>query len=170
LLIAGDGLIPQIERFASKFKFAKLNINVINTVMEQMSLKSQRPTGNHYTFIVNDRLWSQINTTLADWLKLWGSVPTTIYSKATQNMVKADNPLKVGATYVSYEINGNTVTFMVDRALSKEYETKAYGICLDMTPDMSSGQPAIAAFTLEGAEFITSKYPGSDSTNARQAA
>jgi hypothetical protein len=124
-LIAGDGLIPQIERFASKFKFAKLNINVINTVMEQMSLKSFRSTGNHYTFIVNDRLWSQINTTLADWLKLWGSVPTMLYSKEAQGMVKADNALKVGATYTSYEINGNTVTFMVDRALSKEYDTKA---------------------------------------------
>lgn len=158
-LIAGDGLIPQIERFASKFKFAKLNVNVINTVMEQMSQKSVRPTGNHYTFIVNDRLWSQINTTLGDWLKLWGSTPTMLYSKES-GMVKADNPMKVGATFVSYEISGNTVTFMVDRALSKEYSTKAYGICLDMTPDMTTGEPAVAAFTLEGAEFVTSKYPG----------
>ena len=159
MLIAGDGLIPQIERFASKFKFAKLNVNVINTVMEQMSQKSVRPTGNHYTFIVNDRLWSQINTTLGDWLKLWGSTPTMLYSKES-GMVKADNPMKVGATFVSYEISGNTVTFMVDRALSKEYSTKAYGICLDMTPDMTTGEPAVAAFTLEGAEFVTSKYPG----------
>ena len=29
-----------------------------------------------------------------------------------------------------------------------------------MSPDMSTNQPAIAAFTLEGAEFVTSKYPG----------
>ena len=124
-LIAGDGLIPQIERFASKFKFAKLNVNVINTVMEQMSQKAVTPTGNHYTFIVNDRLWGQINTTLGDWLKLWGSTPTMIYSKGTNSFVKADNPLKVGGTFVSYEIAGNTVTFMVDRALSKEYDKKA---------------------------------------------
>lgn len=159
-LIAGDGLIPQIERFASKFKFAKLNVNVINTVMEQMSQKAVTPTGNHYTFIVNDRLWGQINTTLGDWLKLWGSTPTMIYSKGTNSFVKADNPLKVGGTFVSYEIAGNTVTFMVDRALSKEYDKKAYGICLDLTPDMTTGNPAIAAFTLQGAELITSKYPG----------
>ena len=159
-LIAGDGLIPQIERFASKFKFAKLNVNVINTVMDQMSQKAVTPTGNHYTFIVNDRLWGQINTTLGDWLKLWGSTPTMIYSKGTNSFVKADNPLKVGGTFVSYEIAGNTVTFMVDRALSKEYDKKAYGICLDLTPDMTTGNPAIAAFTLQGAELITSKYPG----------
>lgn len=159
-LIAGDGLIPQIERFASKFKFAKLNINVINTVMDQMNQKSATATGNHYVFVTNDRLWGQINTTLGDWLKLWGSTPTMLYSKATQSLVKVDNPMKVGATFVTYEIAGNTVSFIVDRALTKEYDKKAYGICLDMSPDISTNQPAIAAFTLQGAEFVTSKYPG----------
>jgi hypothetical protein len=29
-----------------------------------------------------------------------------------------------------------------------------------MSPDISTNQPAVAAFTLEGAEFVTSKYPG----------
>ena len=43
---------------------------------------------------------------------------------------------------------------------TKEYDKKGYGICLDMSPDISTNQPAIAAFTLEGAEFVTSKYPG----------
>lgn len=159
-LIAGDGLIPQIERFASKYKFAKLNVNVINTVIDQMNQKSASATGNHYVFIVNDRLWGQVNSTLGDWLKLWGSTPTMLYSKAAQSMVKADNPIKVGGTFTSYEVAGNTVTFMVDRALSKEYDKKAYGICLNMNPDISTNQPAIAAFTLQGAEFVTSKYPG----------
>lgn len=143
MLIAGDGLIPQIERFASKFKYAKLGVNVINTVLGQMNLKATEATGNKYTFIVNDILWSQINTTLGDWLKLWASTPTMLYSKATNNYVKADNPIKVGATFTSYEIAGNTVTFMVDRALTKEYPNKGYGICLDMSPDVSLNQPAI---------------------------
>lgn len=159
-LIAGDGLIPQIERFASKFNFAKMNINVLNTALQQLNTKAVNTTGNHYTFVINDLLWSDINTTLGDWLKSWGSVPTMLYSKATNSMVKADNPLKVGATFTSYEIAGNTVTFMVDRALSKEYPSKSYGICLDTSPDMSTNQPAIAGFTIKGAEFVTSKYPG----------
>ena len=160
MLIAGDGLIPQIERFASKYKYAKMNVNVINTMLDQMNQKAANATGNNYTFIVNDKLWGQINTALGDWLKLWGSTPTMLYSKASRSMVKADNPMKVGGTFVSYEIAGNMVTFMVDRALTKEYPTKGYGICLDMTPDISTNQPAIAAFTLEGAEFVSSKYPG----------
>lgn len=160
MLIAGDGLVPQIERFASKFKYAKLNVNVINTVMDQMNQKAADATGNNYVFVVNDRLWGQINTTLGDWLKTWASTPTVLYSKAAQKMIKADNPVKVGATFVSYEIAGNIVTFMVDRALTKEYDRKGFGICLDMSPDITINQPAIAAFTLEGAEFISSKYPG----------
>lgn len=164
MLIAGDGLIPQIERFASKYKYAKLNINVINTVMETMNQKAANATGNHYTFIVNDILWSQINTALGDWLKLWGSTPTMLYSKAANGgmggKVPVDNSLSVGASFTSYVISGNTVTFMVDRALTKEYPNKGYGICLDTNPDISTNQPAISGFTLKGAEFVTSKYPG----------
>lgn len=159
-LIAGDGLIPQIERFADKFKFAKFNVNVINTVIDRMNQKAASATGNHYTFVVNDNLWMSINTTLADWLKGWGSTPTMLYSKAAEGFIKGADVIKVGATFVSYEIAGNIVTFMVDRALTKEYGRKPYGICLDTTPDMTTNQPAIAGFTLEGAEFVTSKYPG----------
>lgn len=83
-----------------------------------------------------------------------------MYSKATQSNLPVDNPIKVGGTFTSYEISGNTVTFMVDRALTKEFDRKGYGICLDMSPDISTNQPAVSGFTLEGAEFITSKYPG----------
>jgi len=166
-LIAGDGLIPQIERFASKFKFAKMNITVLNTIMSQMNAKAAEATGNHYTFVINDLFWTGINQTLGDWLKNWNSVPTMLYSKAEGKMTGVDNPLKVGATFTSYVISGNTVTFMVDRALTKEYPTKAYGICLDMSPDMSTNEPAVAAFTLKGAEFLTSKYPGVGGVDGR---
>ena len=47
-----------------------------------------------------------------------------MYSKATNSFLKVENPIKVGATFTTYEVNGNVVTFMVDRALSKEYPTK----------------------------------------------
>lgn len=161
MLISGDGVIPQIERFASKYKYAKLNINVINTMLSTMAQKSANPVGNSYTFIVNLILWNQINTNLGDWLNKWGSTPTVLYSKAERNYMNVSNPVKVGATFTSYEIAGNTVSFMVDPALTKEFSAKGYGICLDMSPDVTTNNPAIAAFTLEGAEFVSSKYPGS---------
>ena len=53
----------------------------------------------------------------------------------------------------------NTITFKVDRALSREYGSKGYGVMLDLTADKATGQPAIAAFTFKGGEFISNKYP-----------
>ena len=140
-------LIPQIERFASKYKYAKWNINVLNKVLNTMSEKAVNQTGNHYVFVVNAILFTQINTALGDWLKVWNSVPTMLYSKAENNFVKADNPMKVGGTFVSYEVAGNTVSFMVDRALSKEMDRKGYGLCLDMTPDATTAKPAVKYYS-----------------------
>lgn len=159
-LIQGDGIIPQYERFAGKFKYTNLNISVIDKVLEQMSEKSENPTGNHYMFAINKVLWGQINSSLRDWLKAWGSTPTLLYSKAEGSYVKADNPMKVGATFTSYEVAGNTVTFVVDNAISKMHPTKGWGLCMDITPDMTTGKPAVAAFTLEGKEFISNKFTG----------
>ena len=159
-LIAGDGIIPQYERFAHKMKYARMDISVMNIVMTQMGDRSANPTGNNWVFIVNKVLWTQINTTLMDWLSKWGSTPTMLYSKATGTMVKADNPIKVGATFTSYEIMGNTVSFVVDNAVSRYYPNKGWGICMDLTPDMSSGNPAIAGFTLKGKEFTSNKLTG----------
>ena len=82
----------KFERFASGYKYAKLSINVINTVLNQMNQRAVSSTGNHYTFIVNDILWGQINTTLGDWLKAWQS--TALYSKKAGGYVNVDNPLK----------------------------------------------------------------------------
>lgn len=160
-LIVGDGLIPQVERFASKMGYAVMGISVMNTVMNQMADKSESPTGNHWLFICNRVQYSQIQTALADWLKGWQSVPTNLYSKdANKHGNKAPNPLKVGATYTSYEVMGNVITFAVDNSLTKYYPSKGYGICLDVTPDMTTGHPAVAAFTLKGKEFISNTLTG----------
>lgn len=124
MLISGDGIIPQIERFASKYKYAKFNINVLNTILTTMAEKCVNQTGNNFAFVVNATLFSQINTSLGDWLNKWGSVPTMLYSKGANDFVKANNPMKVGGTFTTYEISGNTVTFMVDSALTKEFGNK----------------------------------------------
>lgn len=159
-LIQGDGLIPQYERFAGKMKYTNLNISVFDTVIDQMTEKSDEATGNHYMFVINRVLWSQIQKSLREWIKDWNSIPTLMYSKHTGTMVKADNPVKVGATFTSYEVAGNTITFVVDNAVSKAYPTKGWGICMDMSPNMTSGDPAVAGFTVKGKELISNKYTG----------
>lgn len=163
-LIAGDGLVPQIERFASKFQYAKLNINVIQTVMSQMNQKAAEQIGNNYFFVTNNTLWSDIQSSLGDWLKQWGSAPTTVYSNASKpgggQFAKIENANTVGATFVSYIYGGNTITFTVDTALTKEFPNKGFGICLDMSPDMTTNNPAVAGFTLEGRELLINKVVG----------
>ena len=43
----GDGLIPQVERFASKYVYNnKPTVDVFNTIMQSMNEKAEKPTGN----------------------------------------------------------------------------------------------------------------------------
>ena len=154
----GDGLIPQIERFASKYGYNKLTVEVMQTAINMMCQKAENPTGNRFTFIVNEALWNQIQLALSEWLARFKTVGTYLWSK------EANNYIKVGATFSTYEIGGNEITFKVDRSLSREYGNRGYGIMLDLTADKTTGQPAIAAFTFKNGEFISSKYPGVKST------
>ena len=108
-------------------------------------------------FICNERAWSLIQRVLGDYLAKFRTDGTFLYSKAANGYVK------VGSTFDSYEYGGNTITFKVDRTFSREYgQEKAYCLCLDLTADATSNEPPIQMFTLKGADFITSKYPGVD--------
>lgn len=151
----GDGIIPQVERFASKYAFAKLSIDVFQTVMATMNEKATQPTGNKYVFICNERMWFLIQNVLGDFLAKYKTNGTYLWSKA------ANDYIKVGATFNSYEYGGNTISFKVDRTFSREYGMdKAYCLCLDLTADSTSAEPPIQMFTLKGGDFITNKYPG----------
>ena len=52
-IISGDGIIPQIERFAGKYVYSKMTNKVMNTAILAMIAKSNNPTGNKYIFICN---------------------------------------------------------------------------------------------------------------------
>ncbi len=150
----GDGIISQVERFAARYIFAKLTVNVFDTAIMQMNEKASKPMGNHYVFVCNERMFQMVQTTLREYLRDWQTTGTFLFSKA------AGGDVEVGATYKSYEFMGNTITFQVDRALSREYPQKAYGLFLDLTADKTTGTPAIQMFTFKGGEFITNKLKG----------
>ena len=44
---------------------------------------------------------------------------------------------------IKLTIMGNQVSFVVDRALTREYPDKGYGICIDLTADKTTGTPAV---------------------------
>ena len=39
-------IIPQVERFASKYAYSKLTVAVLNTVIAMLNEKAENPTGN----------------------------------------------------------------------------------------------------------------------------
>lgn len=108
-------IIPQVERFASKYAFAKLTIEVFHTVLAALNEKANNPTGNKYVFICNERFWNLLQSTLGDYLAKFRTQGTYLWSKAANGYVK------VGATFDTYEYGGNTVSFKVDRTFSREY-------------------------------------------------
>jgi len=150
----GDGVIPQIERYCDKFLFSVLTSSTLNDVLSSMTEKSDEPIGNIYAVICNERLY-----------RLFGELMQTDLRFQTPNdgsyfYSKVGGKVKVGAEYVSYTLQGNTITFMPNRALSQEYPDHGYGIFLDTTADLTSGRPNVAMFTLNGSEMITGNLNG----------
>lgn len=152
----GDGIIPQIERYASKYAFSNLSVEVFQTIVSTMNEKAKLPTGNKYLFIVNERFWLLVQQKLSEFLFKFKTNGTYMWNKS------AGDYIKVGATFDSYEFGGNTITFKVDRALTREYGTeKGYAIAIDLTADQTGNVEApIQLFTLRGGDFINNHYLG----------
>lgn len=130
-------------------------MEVFRTAISQMTEKTNNSTGNHFTFICNDKFWQDLQIVLGDYLVQARTEGTFLWSKAANDYVK------VGATYNSYEFAGNTITFKVEKALTLEYGSdKGYCLCLDLTADKVGNQPPIAMFTLKGGDYIQNEVLG----------
>lgn len=155
----GEGLIPQIEAAANKYVYTnKPNLQLFNMIMSDMADKAQNDTGNKLVFIVNRKMWNDVQMVLGEYLANYRTDGTYMYSKNANKGL--GGYVKVGATFDTYEYAGNQVSFVVDRALTREYPTHGYGVCIDLTADKTTGQPAIAKFSLTGKDFMTNKIVG----------
>ena len=158
----GDGVISQIERYCDKFSYSILTADVFDDVMNSMVEKSDSPIGNTYAVVCNERMYQQVGKLMKADLRFQSpSDGSYFYSKA------ASNKVKVGAHFDSYTFQGNTLTFMPDRALSQEYDDRGYGIFLDTGADLSSGRPNIAMFTIEGSEIVSGNLNGMGGANGK---
>lgn len=45
-----DGLIPQVERYASKYVYSELTVDAMQTAIGMMNQKAEKATGNKYAF------------------------------------------------------------------------------------------------------------------------
>ena len=151
----GAGVIPQIERFASKSVYYKFTIQTLNTAIAALNRKAEKPQGNHYNFVCNESLYAQITQVLGDYLAKFHTDGTFMYSMQANGYVKV-NPLG----YDSYNYLGNTITFTQDRALTEEFGDKGYGIMVDLTSGAESGTPAVSMFTVNNSQFIENTISG----------
>lgn len=150
-----DGIIPQVEAFCSKYAYNKLTINVLKSIISSLNEKAAKPTGNHYMFVVNEKAWFDVQDILDNYLSQYHTDGTYLYS------MKAGDYITVGAPgFDTYRFGGNSISFKVDRTLTREFGDKGFMMALDMTADKVANKPAIAMFTLRGGDMITNKYLG----------
>jgi len=151
-----EGIIPQVEAFCSKYAYNKLTINVLKAMIMALNEKAEKPTGNSYVFIVNEKAWYDLGDVLDQYLAQYHTDGTFLWSK------KANDYVSVGAKgFDTYNWQGNSISFKVDRTFSREFGyEKGYMLALDLTADKTSNQPPIAMFTLKGGDFISNKYLG----------
>ena len=71
--------------------------------MATMNEKAEKPTGNKYMFIVNEKLWQDIQVSLGSYLANYKTDGCYMYSKAANDYVK------VGATFDTYRFGGNFI-------------------------------------------------------------
>lgn len=155
-IMIGDGIIPQVERFASKYAYGKLTVSVLNTVLSMMNEKAENPTGNQYMFICNEKFYQELTDALGGYLAQFHTDGTYLYSMKAGGTVEVN-----GGHFNSYNYLGNQLTFKVDRTFSNEYGySTGYCLCLDLTSDSTSNQPPIGMFTLKGGDFIQNKIAG----------
>lgn len=97
-IMIGDGMIPQIERFASKYSANKVTINTFQQVITTMVQKAEKPTGNHFCFICNELGWSIVQNVLGNYLANRKTDGAYLWSRGGEGKY-----IKVGATFDAYE-------------------------------------------------------------------
>ena len=97
-IFIGEGAIPQIERFASKYSANRITINTFHTVINTLVEKADKPTGNHFCFVCNEKGWAIVQRVLGDYLATRHTEGAYLWSSAGPGKY-----LKVGNTFDAYE-------------------------------------------------------------------
>ena len=145
----GDGLIPQIERFASKYSANKITLNTFHTIMQAMVEKAESPEGNHFCFVTNSAGWAVVQRVLGEYLSNRKTDGAYLWSKGGEGKY-----VKVGNTFDAYEYGGNVISFKQDITLTREFN-KPYFLCIDLTTGKTSTTPPVMMFSLKGADYMT---------------
>ena len=153
-IITSDGVIAQVERYATKFVFSKLSVAWLKKALSALNAKSDKGQGNTYVCICNTLAMEDVQQCIDLFLKDRHTDGDFLWSKGSNGYVKA------GATYDAYTWMGNTIAFKLERSLDVEFPDRKYMIMLDLTPDSKTGKPALAKYTFKGTDYIENFVKG----------
>ena len=173
-IMAGDGVLTSINKYADVFEYSNnvLSLNVLQNMFFSLSNKSKDMVNNHYTFIVNKKLWDDFNrlmtnTTLNSAFSLMTDgffinkskqkIDLKRMSKETQSV---EDGYEFGANFDTYRFAGNRVTFAVDRILTDHYPNSGFGFCIDTGIDEETQYPNVMALKYQGTDIISGDLPG----------
>ena len=102
-IVMSDGIIEQVEAYASKYCYNKLTKSVFDTAIMQMSKVAKKPTGNEYLFVCNEKAWFDLQHVLEATLSNYHTDGTVFWSQ------KANQYVTVGAPgFDTYRWGGKT--------------------------------------------------------------
>ena len=146
-IISSDGLIAQVERFATKFVFEQLNVEYFKKVIMTMVAKCENPSGNTFTMICNTPMMMEVHKVLDSTLKDYKIDAPFLYNKV-------GDKVRLGAQYDGYQYMGNTIIFKLDRSFDIEYFDRKFGVIVDFTAYVTSGRAAVEMLTTRGTELV----------------
>ncbi|MCS7317140.1 MAG: hypothetical protein NZZ41_02305 [Candidatus Dojkabacteria bacterium] len=176
-IIAGDGLIAQYERYAHYIDYSENSLNVrhFQDAIEYVAERRGQSTGNHITVVCNRRFSRQKARALQS--ELFAQNPYGAWFFTKEKLNREDpitksryshrvmaNEIAVGATFNTYIYEGNTITFVVDEALTQYYkdQDRGYAIFIDtgLYETDNGTTPAVHLKTLKGRSMVKGHIPG----------
>ena len=146
-VVSSDGIVAQIERFATKFVFEQLNVEYFKKVIMALVAKCENPSGNTFVMICNTPFMMEIQRVLDTTLKDYKIDAPFLYNKV-------GDKVRLGAQYDGYSYMGNTLIFKLDRSFDIEYPDRKFGVMVDLTADGTTGRAALEMLTFRGTELV----------------
>lgn len=98
-VVSSDGIISQIERFATKFVFEQLNVEYFKKIIMTMVAKCENPSGNTFVMVCNTPLMMEVQRVLDSTLKDYKIDAPFLYNKV-------GDKVRLGAQYDGYSYMG----------------------------------------------------------------
>ena len=188
-VITGDGIIAQYERYAHYIDYTNglLHVKDFQDAIENICERRGQSQGNHITVICNRRFSRQKATALQNAINTFAASNngTWFFSKDTGEVYGAKDAfggkskmkqvkvmphdVSVGSTFNTYIYEGNTITFIVDEALTNHYQDRGYAIFIDtgIYEDETGQVPAVHLKTLKGRALVKNYITGMGGVDGR---